>query len=411
MTLIGGWLFALFYLLFRAIPYITKRIPAKYPAIICAWIGLVFYLCVSGISVATTRAFLMATLIFIATLFGRNLLSLRNAALAFLIIFLINPFSIMNAGFQLSFAAIFGLLWFFKDKEYIKRSRTQKILHYLYLSCQTALVATIFTLPFIIAHFGYVPIYSLIGNIIILPMFSVAIMPLVIIGTIFALFGNHFILSITNNIYDFALSVATNIANLPYANLSMPHISNTVLILTVLGFLFLIFTIKPDSKNFFIKNINYVLCITFVSFATIIYARQTKPLFYATYDHELVAFNIDGHLQFNKARASKHYFAFNSWYEFNNETKPTKNTRYKCNKGLCIYKTPLWNLAYMQTATATLDNIEKICSDNSIDYIVTTFQIKSPNCHGKILQDGLIIYPNGSITKIINQRPWHNQPQ
>ena len=411
MTLIGGWLFALFYLLFRSIPYITKRIPAKYPAIICAWIGLLFYLYVSGISVATLRAFLMATLVFAATLLGRGVLSLRNAALAFLIIFLINPYAVMNVGFQLSFAAIFGLLWFFGDTQYVKRTQIKRIWHYLCLLFTTAFIATIFTLPFIIAHFGYIPVYSLIGNVILLPIFSVLIMPLVFLGTIFALFGNHFILNITNNIYDFALTIATHISNLPYANLSTPNMSNTVLIFIIIGFLFLILTIKPDSKNIYVKNINYILCVCCISIGMLIYVTQEKPLFYATTDHELVAFNINNKLKFNKARASKHFFAFTSWYEFNNEKQPIKNTRYKCDHGFCVYKTPKWNLVYMQNFTAILNNMENVCKDKSINYIVTTFKTKSSNCYGKILDNGLMIYPNGKIIEIINQRPWHNLPE
>ena len=410
MTLIGGWLFALFYLIFRLLPPISKRIPAKYPAIICAWVGLVFYLCISGISVATTRAFLMATLIFVATILGRGVLSLRNAALAFLIIFFINPFSIMNAGFHLSFAAIFGLLWFFEGKEYIKREPLQKIFHYVSMLFMTALVATIFTLPFIIAHFGYIPLYTLIGNIVLLPIFSIAVMPLVIIGTITALFGSHFLLDIANSVYNFALTLATHISDLPYANLPTPYISNAVLVLSILGLLFLVLTEKTDSKDFFIKNINYVLCTVFIFFAIIVCATRSRPLFYATPDHELVAFNVNDKLQFNKSRASAHYFAFSSWYQHNNETEPDKNTRYKCTKGFCVYKTQKWNLAYMQNFTSVLDNMEKVCADKNVDYIVSTFDISAPNCHGKILQNGVMIYPNGKVSEIINQRPWHNLP-
>ena len=409
MTLIGGWLFALFYLIFRSMSFISKRVPAKYPAIICAWFGLILYLCISGISVATTRAFLMATLIFIATILGRGFLSLRNAALAFLIIFMINPFSIMNAGFQLSFAAIFGLLWFFDDKEYIKRTWIKRAFHYVYLLFISAFIATIFTLPFIVAHFGYIPLYSLIGNIILLPIFSIAVMPLVIIGTITALFGGHFLLDIANRVYNFALKLATYISDLPYANLSMPCVSNTVLILTIVAFLFLILTVKPDSKKSFIKNINYILFSVFVCIATFVYVNRNKPLFYASTDHELVAFNMNGKLQFNKSRASNHYFAFSSWYQYNDQTQPDKNTRYNCDHGFCVYKTHNWNLVYMQNFTSVLDNIEKVCNDKNIDYIVTPFDITSPNCHGKILENGLMIYPNGSVTEIINRRPWHNQ--
>ena len=409
MTLVGGWLFALFYLIFRMVPKITKRIPAKYPALICSGFGLLGYLFLSGISVATVRAFLMAVLVGMAIIFGRNILSLRNAALAFLIIFLINPFYVMHPGFQLSFAAIFGLLWFFKDNEYQKRTFFARHLHILYLSLMTAVIATIFTMPFIIAHFGYIPLYGLLGNIILLPIFSIAIMPLIILGTICALFNYHFLINLAHNIYQFALSLAERIANLPYANIQMPHISNCVLILCIIGLLCLILIINTDSKNRIIRNINYILCAICITSAIIGYITTKRPLFYATPDHQLVGFVENNQIKFNKARASKHYFAFTSWREFNNEKPKDKNEKYKCNHGICQYNTPKWNLVYIQNFTTLMDNINRVCNDKSIDYIVTTFEVKSPNCHAEILTDGLLIYQNGTITKIINRRPWHNQ--
>lgn len=409
MTLVGGWLFAIFYLIFRLFPYITKRIPAKYPAIICAWFGLLFYLCISGISVATVRAFLMTTLIFAATILGRGILSLRNAALAFLIIFLINPFYVMNAGFQLSFAAIFGLLWFFGDKKYKKQNFIKRCLHILHLSLMTAIVATVFTAPFIIAHFGYIPIYSLIGNLILLPVFSIVIMPLIAIGTICALFDCHYFINLAQDIYHWTLSLATHIANIPYANIQMPHISNSVLVLCIIGLCCLILIVKTDSKNYFLKHANCFMCAVCVTIAIMINIATPSPLFYASADHELVAFNVDNKLQFNHAKMSKHYFAFSSWYNFNNEPQPDKNKRYKCKRGLCRYNTKKWNLVYMQNFTGLIDNIENTCKNTSVDFIVTPFKINSENCHAKILSDGLIIYPNGNFTKIINHRPWHNQ--
>lgn len=407
MTLVGGWLFALFYLIFRLFPKLTRRIPAKYPAIICAWTGLLFYLCISGISVATMRAFLMTTLIFAAIILGRGVLSLRNAALAFLGLFLINPFYVMSAGFQLSFAAIFGLIWFFGDTEYIKRDFIKRMLHILYVSIMTAIIATIFTMPFIIAHFGYIPIYGLIGNMILLPIFSVVIMPMVIIGTILALFNYHFLINISHDIYNWTLSIATHITNMPHANINMPHMSNYVLMFCIVGLVCLILIVKPDSKNKFIKNINYYLCAICISMAIVISVMRTRPLFYATDDHQLVAFSVDDNLKFNHARMSKHYFAFNTWYEFNDETAPDKNQRYKCDHGLCTYNTKKWNLVYMQNFTTIMDNIVDVCRDKTVDYIVATFETRAPNCHAKILSNGLIIYPNGHITEIINSRPWN----
>ena len=409
MALVGGWLFALFYFLFRLITPITKRIPAKYPGMICAWIWLLFYLCISGINVATVRAFLMTTLIFIAAILGRGVLSLRNAALAFIIIFLINPFYIMTAGFQLSFAAIFGLLWFFKDTTYIKRDLLNRVAHILYVSLQTAFIATLFTLPFIIAHFGFIPLYSLIGNLIILPIFSFAIMPIVILGTIFALFGNHALLHFADNIYHFALHTGEQISNMPYANITMPHISNLVLMLSIIGMLCIILIVKFDSKKFLLRNINYIIGGAFVFSALIIFITTPRPLFYATDDHKLVGFVVDNEIQFNKSRDAQHYFAFDTWRKFNNEDAKDKNPRYKCNNGLCIYKTPNWNIAYMKDFTSIMENLEKICTDKKFDYVVTTFDMDAQNCNAKILQDGIMIYPSGRVITFSNHRPWHNR--
>jgi competence protein ComEC len=42
ITLVGGWLFAIFYLIFRSIPSITRRMPARFPATACAAVGLLF---------------------------------------------------------------------------------------------------------------------------------------------------------------------------------------------------------------------------------------------------------------------------------------------------------------------------------------------------------------------------------
>ena len=407
MALVGGWLFALFYLLFRCIPKITKRMPAKYPAMFCAWTGLAFYLCISGFSVATVRAFLMTTLIFCACIFNRNALSLRNAALVFMIIFLINPFYVMQVGFQLSFAAIFGLLWFYHDRKYAKRNLIGRIGHWLYTALMTAVIAGIFTLPFIIANFGYIPLYTIIGNIIILPIFSFAIMPFVMIGTICSLFGGHLILETANNIYEFAFRIATKIANLPYANININYMPNSVLVLCVIGLLCIILIVRLNSKNLIKHNINYVLGCAFIITAIYIQNTQTTPLFYSTVDNELVGFVENDKLQFNKAKSSKHYRVFNAWRDFNNEPASDKNTRKKCEHGLCIYKTPKWNLVYMQTIKTVIDNIETICRDKNIDFIVTPIQIKAPNCHAKILHGGMIIYPNGKVKSIAGNRPWH----
>ncbi|MCQ2562565.1 MAG: ComEC/Rec2 family competence protein, partial [Alphaproteobacteria bacterium] len=420
MTLVGGWLFVLFYFLFRLCEPLTKRIPARYPAMLCSWLGLLGYLYISGLGVASIRAFLMVSLVFLAFVCNRSILSMRSACIAFLVIFCINPFYVMNAGFQLSFAAIFGLLWFFSKKtEYVKRNIWQKIFFYFKTILLTTCIATLFTLPFTICNFGYIPLYTLIGNIILIPIFSLLIMPLLLIGTLCAVCGYGGIIDIVQYIYDITLQIAQFIANLPNANIIMPKISNVAMIFIIIGFLSLIF-IQPinikyvNKHNVFYKYANKFLFLFFVFVGLLVVIFAKRPIFYVSSDHELAAFvnNDDKKLLFNKGRSAKHFHVFNTWKKFNFEPLNTKNIRYKCDKGLCLYNTKNWKLAYMQKYTTTAEHIVDLCKNKRMKYIVTYFDIYAPYCNAQILDKrfgSFIIYPSGKIIQIINQRLWHHK--
>lgn len=403
ITLVGGWLFLVFYFICRAIPQITRRIPAKYPALILSFFGLLFYTILSGSAVATLRALLMTGLVFMAVIFGRSIFSLRNVALAFLILFLINPFNILMASFELSFAAIFGLVWFFGDKKYEHKSLLKKIFGAIKILFQTSLVAGIFTAPLVAYNFGSLPIYGLIGNLIFVPIFSILIMPLVLIGTITTFFGLNIPLEWALDIYNFALGIATKISNLPFSNLTIPHIPSISLLIITLGFLCLMFV-----KNYNKLKLNLILFFVFLSIGIGIIALNKRPLFYSSSDTELVGFVVDKKLLFNKSRDSGHYFAFNTWKKLNGELPDTPNSRYKHDKNVYYYKTPNWNLVYIQKFMPLSKNIVQLCQDKNLDFIVSFFKIDAPNCSAKILNGGFTIDESGNIKKINSNRIWNN---
>ncbi len=396
MTLVGGWLFLIFVSLFRAVPWIVRRVPAKIPGILCAWIGLVGYLFLSGCDVATIRAFLMTTLVFMAFIFGRSAFSMRNIALAFCATFLINPHYVMQAGFQLSFAAVFGLIWLYYEIK--PKMPENKILKIIYAMLLTSLVATLFTAPFVAAHFGTLPTYSLIGNLILLPVFSVAIMPLVMIGTITGMFGILSPIKLAHLIYDTTLNIARSISELPLTNIDMPHIPNNAMICFIVGFMCLILIRNIKMK------INCVLFALFVGIGIVLVQTNPKPIFWTTDDNELVAFVDDnGKLEFNKSRSSNHYFAFETWKKFNGEATNTPNKRYKHNKGVYRYN----DIVYIQKFVPLMNNIKSLCNDDSVRYIVSYFDIKSENCGHKILRGGFVIYPGGRVKYTTTKRRWN----
>ena len=410
MTLIGGWLFTFFYFIFRSIGFITRRVPARIVAAIFAEILLAGYVCISGFNIATLRAFLMTSLLFVALLVGRNAVSMRNISLAFLILFFVNPHFITQAGFQLSFAAIFGLIWFFDDKVFGKdKSILIKIKNGFYVAGMTTVVATVFTLPFIATHFNSVPLYSLLGNLILVPIFSFAIMPLVIAGTICSMFGRHMFLNCAMNIYEHALNIAQHITNIPGANLSMPHIPDIAFLILIVGFLFLIF-IKPvtDSVHWIYRKANYVLFTICMLFGIEIIVTRPHPVFYVTPDHELIGMVYDKKLEFNKARASNHYFAFDAFRKLNGEPPANTNIRRKCPDGVCIYKTDNFTIAYIQKFVPLQKHFINLCNDDDIDFIVSYFDISAPRCAHKILHNGFVIYKSGNIQWTPTNRWWHN---
>lgn len=403
MTLIMGWLFALFYLIFRSIPYVVRRVPAKHIAMVCAWVGLISYVVISGVSVATIRAFLMSTLICGAALLGRKAFSLRNICMVFCLIFLINPYYIMTAGFQLSFAAIFGLVWFWKViNPKLPDNRTLRI---IVTAILTSVIASAFTAPFIAAHFYSLPIYSIIGNLILLPIFSFIIMSVVFIGTFVAMFGVVSPLQAADYIYKFTLNIANAIATLPGATIDMPYISNTALCLIIFGMMCIILIRSIRIK------VNYIFGIMFIIAGIITTAISPRPVFFVTSDHELVAFVDNGEMTFNKSRASNHYFTFDTWKHFANIPTDTPNTRAKHNHGLYIFKSDKFTIAYMQKFKTLQDNITKLCNDNNIDYIVSYININSSQCDHKILRDGFIMYESGKIIYPAHPRRWNNLHQ
>lgn len=395
MTIVGGWLFAFFYLAFRLIAPLTKRIPARFPAIICAWLGLLFYLFLSGIDVATIRAFLMTSLAFGAILLGRNALSMRFTCLAFIAIYLLNPHYAMQPGFQLSFAAIFGLIWYFEGREYKKSTLFGKAINIVKYAAITSVIATAFTAPFVAAHFYSMPLYGLLGNLFLLPVFSFIIMPLVLFGTVTALFGFFGPLIFSATIYDWTLTAAHRISELPFATIQIPHVSNMALAMMLVGFLCLMFI------NY--RRVNYILFVLFITVGITTAALAPRPIFYTTYDNELVGFVRDGKLEFNKARASNHYFAFDSWKQLNFEKTGTKNIRRKCAGGVCKFG----DMVYIQKYVPLSRNIAELCRSNDTKYIVSYFKIDAPNCNARILHGGFVMYKSGKVVFTPHGRWWH----
>ena len=110
MTLVA----AIFFWIFRRTLALSRTLalchPIKKWAAAAAIAGAILYDIGTGSRVGTERALFMTAIVFLAVLFDRQALTMRNLAFAALAVIALEPEAILGASFQLSFAAVAALV-------------------------------------------------------------------------------------------------------------------------------------------------------------------------------------------------------------------------------------------------------------------------------------------------------------
>lgn len=128
-----------------------------------------FYAMLTGLSPAVCRASLMLSLIVISRAFSRAANSYNSIAVAAIIMLLINPLSVFEVGFQLSFIAVTGII-FFQPKIYGVWIPSWGILDKIWVLASTAIAAQLSTTAISLYYFHQFPNYFLLANIPAVPL-------------------------------------------------------------------------------------------------------------------------------------------------------------------------------------------------------------------------------------------------
>jgi competence protein ComEC len=177
-------------------PGIALTQPIKKWAALAALGGAAFYLVISGGAAATTRAFIMLSMMLIAILFDRPALSMRAVALAATIILLAAPESLIEPGFQMSFAAVASLVAVAEWEQASAARRAEygsvrfaSLRRYLRGIATTSFVGSVATMPFAAFHFDRATHYAVLGNLGAMPIMGFVTMPAAAISVILMPFG------------------------------------------------------------------------------------------------------------------------------------------------------------------------------------------------------------------------------
>ncbi|MGD1868720.1 MAG: ComEC/Rec2 family competence protein [Neomegalonema sp.] len=164
-------------------PWTSSAIAGKKAAAIAALAVATAYLALSGATIPTQRAFLMAVVAFGGVLLDRPAVTLRAGATAATLILLWRPESLFDAGFQLSFAAATAMVAFFEATRPVwidlrrRPSLRRRMLSAVGALSTSSLIAGLATAPFSAFLFNRVARYGLIANLAAVPLMGALVMP------------------------------------------------------------------------------------------------------------------------------------------------------------------------------------------------------------------------------------------
>lgn len=192
LTLVAGTMYATLRAALGLSYRLTLRWPIKKIAAAGGVLVAIAYMLISGLQVPAIRATIMLVLIFGAVIAGRHALTMRNVALAGLILAMLDPASVFRASYQLSFAAVVALIATFemarKGRERKGASRNRFIAMFIDVT-MTSLVAGAATLIFTAFHFQQTAPFGVIGNLLATPVVSFVMMPSALFAMLLAPFG------------------------------------------------------------------------------------------------------------------------------------------------------------------------------------------------------------------------------
>ncbi len=169
--------------------YIRRRrtTGALYPAALLTLALLPFYILLTGCHLPVLRAGIMAGLFLLALLRGRRQDPFSTLMLAALVILWLWPQELFGLSFQLSFTAVATILWLLPLLPGWWRGWTRRLpplpgplesaLGWLFPLALTSLAISVATLPWLLRRVHFVSPYSLPANLILIPLFSLLIIP------------------------------------------------------------------------------------------------------------------------------------------------------------------------------------------------------------------------------------------
>jgi competence protein ComEC len=244
MGLLTAFVFGVLRYGLALIPALALRVNGKKIAAVAALLVGAGYLMLSGGNVATERAFIMVAVMLVAVLFDRRALSIRSVAMAASLLLILQPETLLEPGFQMSFAATTALVAGFAAlRGGLAPHRLPPLLRPVATLVVSSALAGFATAPVAAVHFNRIADYGLLANLLAVPVMGTLVMPFAVLAALLAPFGLEApALWVMEQAVRWILFVAAAVGGMEGAVTGVPTPSAAVLPLMAMAGLWLVLT-------------------------------------------------------------------------------------------------------------------------------------------------------------------------
>ncbi|MFZ5993550.1 MAG: DNA internalization-related competence protein ComEC/Rec2 [Thermodesulfobacteriota bacterium] len=189
MGMVAGATYAFGMWLIKRFHYLLLRFSAFKIAALFSIPIVLFYGAMAGMSPPSTRAMIMVSVFLAAVLLGRQWDIYNNLAIAMWVILLFSPAALYAPSFQLSFMAVFSIVFFYpRRQDWLGRKRENPLARLrprpspfvdkLWGLFLISAIATLGTAPIVAYHFHRLSIVGLLSNVIVVPLVGMLVLPL-----------------------------------------------------------------------------------------------------------------------------------------------------------------------------------------------------------------------------------------
>jgi len=240
------------------------------------------YACITGLSPSVARASTMFTFVAIGGLLNRQTNSYNSLLASLIFLLSLNPLLIFSLGFQLSYLAVFGIVWVQKPLCSLYQDRT-KIGKYLWEIITVSLAAQLFTAPLAMLYFHQFPNYFLLTNIIVIPLvFIVLVSGISVLTLSFLEFTYKYLSLALMYLVKFINWAITTIESFPYSVTKNIDISIVQVIFIYLLIVLLLMAFFYKKKTYLFGGIFcFIIVMGMDIHKQILVNQQKKIVFYS----------------------------------------------------------------------------------------------------------------------------------